>query len=258
MQFLPAGHLLVNMKYIILIFLFCFSKTCFAQQRGTSIIRLSSGDCRKNEVYSFHGPKTITVYKLPEDTLVYTIAPGRYNTWPIDLNNIDTGNYKLAYTNFYNEEIIEKIQVTNQQVNQIFICPDKLLAYPQNTLVKLKNKEVITINFESHGCFHSHYEKLIISKEKNNFIAKLYKVVSNKNENIKVVLLNTVVMNQKNIEDFTRFENELNFAKDGGCTTIDSYSVISKYLNVKKNDGSCNWDGFYFLKQSLFEKRGNK
>jgi hypothetical protein len=52
--------------------------------------------------------------------------------------------------------------------------------------------------------------------------------------------------------DFTRFENELRFIKKGWCTTMDYYTIQSKYETYTKTDGSCNWGGFYFLKSSLF------
>lgn len=54
--------------------------------------------------------------------------------------------------------------------------------------------------------------------------------------------------------DFIRFENELRFIKKGWCTTMDYYNIRSKYGTYIKTDGSCNWGGFYFLKNSLFSQ----
>ena len=62
-----------------------------------------------------------------------------------------------------------------------------------------------------------------------------------------------VPMNDQMLKDFRRFENELiHIPKRGGCTTVDTYKVNSDYFNVEITDATCNWDGFYFLKKSLF------
>jgi hypothetical protein len=140
------------------------------------------------------------------------------------------------------------------------LCPDCLLNYKQNTLAKLKDKDTISINFQSQGCFHATFLKILISKEADDYVAQLYKVNWNyitkkKKTTIQFrgdSLLKTATLTNKNIQDFIRFENELNFANTGGCTTTDWYDIKSKYLNIKKTDGGCSWNGFYFLRKSFF------
>jgi len=72
----------------------------------------------------------------------------------------------------------------------------------------------------------------------------------NNNEKVKT---EAVRLTQKMELDFTRFENELKHIRNKGfCTTRDYYMVESKYESFTRMDGLCNWNGFYFLKRSLF------
>jgi hypothetical protein len=251
------------MKLIIQISVLLYSITSFVQAQKTTTIKLSTGDCRRSEAYSWHGADTIAFYKLPEDTLVYKIIPRQYRQWPIKIENAQAGNYKLIYKNNYEQEVTEQIILTEQNTNSIVLCPDKLLEYPQNTLAKLQDKDTISINFHSQGCFHAEVLKLTITKENDKFIARLYNAswyyVKKKGKTTMQyrdgTILKTAVMTTQNIQDFTRFENELNYARDGDCTTIDWYDIKSKYLNVKKTDGTCSWSGFYYLKKSIFGEK---
>ena len=59
-------------------------------------------------------------------------------------------------------------------------------------------------------------------------------------------------MTKENINDFIKFENELDFVKGGACTTTDWYDIKGKYLNVQLTDRTCEWNGFYFLQKSIF------
>jgi hypothetical protein len=150
--------------------------------------------------------------------------------------------------------------LTEQATNSVIVCPDKLLTYPQNTLTKLQDKDTISIDFHSQGCFHTDVLKLTITKENDKFIARLYSVywyyVKKKRKTTiqykDGAILKIAIMTNQNIQDFTRFENELNYAREGGCTSTDWYDIKSKYLNIKKTDGTCSWDGFYYLKKSFF------
>jgi len=250
------------MKLILQISLFFYPLVSFGQTQETTTIKLSTGDCRTSEAYSWHGADTVKFYKLPEDTIVYKILPRQYRQWPINIENAYAGNYRLTYKNSYDQEVIEQVIVTKQSTNSIVICPDKLLAYPQNTLVKLQDKELISVNFHSQGCFHTSLQKLIIIKESDKFVARLYSVSwkyvkKRKKTVIKYgdsTLLKATIMTSQNIQDFIRFENELNYAKDDGCTTTDWYNFKSKYVNINKTDGTCTWLGFYYLKKSLFKE----
>jgi hypothetical protein len=166
----------------------------------------------------------------------------------------------VTFKNNFKQLVIKQIRLADQETNLIVLCPDTLLDYPQNTLSKLQDKDTISINFHSQGCFHTTVSKILISKQGDKYLARFYDVkwgyVTKKKKMTMqtrgVSLLKTVTLTKQNIQDFIRFENELNFVNDGGCTTTDWYDIKSKYLNMKAIDGSCNWDGFYYLRNSFF------
>jgi len=250
------------MKLIIKIVLILFSVTTFGQTQKTTTIKLSTGDCRKTEAYSWRAD-TILFYKLPEDTLIFKVIPRQYRQFPIKLDNIPVAEYKLTFKNNFKQLVIKQIRLTDQETNSIILCPDNLLDYPQNTLSKLQDEDTIAINFHSQGCFHTTVSKILISKRGDKYLARLYDVnwsYVTKRKKTKMVnrgdsLVKTVTMTKQNIQDFYRFENELNFVNDGGCTTTDWYDIKSSYSSKKATDGSCNWDGFYYLRKSFFGDR---
>jgi hypothetical protein len=81
------------MKSIIQIILILFSVTTFGQVKSTTTVKLSVGDCRKNEAYSWRGD-TILFYKLPEDTVIFKVIPRQYRQFPIKLENIPVAEYR--------------------------------------------------------------------------------------------------------------------------------------------------------------------
>jgi hypothetical protein len=251
------------MKLLIQIIFLLFSLATFGQTKKYTTIKLATGDCRKTEAYSWHGADTVLFYKLPEDTLLLKIIPRQYRQFPIKLENIPVSDYRLSYKNNFNQIVVRQISLTDQGINSIILCPDTLLEYPQNTLQKLQDKDSIIIAFYSQGCFHTDKLRLVITKEDKYFVANLYNILwtyETKKGKSKVKfkgrkLLNSTKLTDLNIIDFKKFENELNFAEDGGCTTTDMYVIESKYLNIKKTDGSCTWDGFFYLRKSFFGEK---
>lgn len=118
----------------------------------------------------------------------------------------------------------------------------------------------MSICFHSESCFGGDNARIVITNKIDEFIATLfyteteYVVKNKKFYGIKErPASKSIVLTEMNIKDFVRFENELNFAKNGRCTTTDKYSIKGKYLNVRKTDGTCTWDGFYYLRKSFFD-----
>ena len=79
------------MRLIILTILLLFSTASFGQYLKTTTIKLSTGDCRSDEAYSWHGADTVTFYKLPEDTIAFKIIQRQYRQFPIKIENIVVG-----------------------------------------------------------------------------------------------------------------------------------------------------------------------
>lgn len=221
---------------------------------------LSAGDCRENLNNSWKND-TVYFYKLPEGLLKLIIIPRQYRQSPVKFENIPVSEYKLVYKNNFGQSAAKKIMLTDRAVNSIFLCPDKLVDYKQHTLAKLRDNDTIAINFQSLGCFHSAAFKIVIRKRSDRFLAGLYTVNLDYEtaEDGKILyyredsLVKEVSLTDENIQDFIRFENEINFINDKGrCTTTDWYIIKSKYLDIKATDGSCRWNGFYFLRKSFF------
>lgn len=137
------------------------------------------------------------------------------------------------------------------------IVKDKLIdTLPPNTLARLQEKDSIVIKDHVSGCFVNTTEKIVIVKQGGKFIAGCH--TSPGKMRLKVErekLEKTAVLTKENIDDFIKFETELKHLEENdNCTTTESYDFSSKYWNIKKVDGSCNWNGFYNLKKKLFKE----
>jgi hypothetical protein len=249
------------LKKLFVIFYFLLGTTVYSQNRKFASLEISTRDCRTNEnSSSFTRIDTISFYKLPADTLSFKISIEDFDTFPIELKDIFIGSYRIKYKNNFGQETIKKIEVYDNDSNFIGLCPDSLLEYKLNSLDKLINGDSITINYTSFGCFHGFAKILVIRKESNKLIARLYDAeasfITIKNEtNLqfeKKEILKETLLTASNLLDFIRFENELDLIDGGGCTTTDWYEFNGKCFMLKKNDGTCRWRGFWFLSTSLF------
>ena len=253
------------MKHFSIFSLPLFSLFSFGQVQKTAVVKIALNNCRNNHHYPPFNRNAILFYKLPEDTFAFKVVPMQYKNYTsIQLDNVPVSDYKLRYRNNFKEDITRQVSITGNEVNFLALCPDSLSAYPQNTLEKLHNGDTISINFQSRGCFNSDSMQIVIKKQKNRFIASFYNTIwypiRKKGKPAiqfrAVQETKTAILTESNINDYIKFENELNFATKGGCTTTDWYEIKSKYLNLKKTDGSCNWNGFYYLRKSFFGKNG--
>ena len=247
------------MKLLHLFLFAFFSLTTFAQTTKTSKVVLSVCDCRNDNPYAGFRCDTVLFFKLPEDSLAFKIIPRTQRIFPINLGSVPVSAYRVKYKNSFKQTMTMEVNITAQGENYINICFDTLLSYPQNTLMKLQNEDTISIGFTSQGCFSSENKRIVITKKERRFIATLFYIEREYVEkNNKTYLKKEkaaskiIALTETNIKDFIRFENELNFAKDGGCTTTDKYVIKGKYLTRQKTDGSCSWNGFYNLQKSFF------
>jgi hypothetical protein len=247
------------MKPSFIFILLISSVSAFAQKLKNTKVTLSITDCRTNDNFPVYRYDTVLLFKLPENTLAFRILLEDQREFPIRLNNVPIGNYSVQYRNIYRQKMIQEISLSAKKENLIHICSDTLFSYPQNTLTKLQNGDTISIGFMSQGCFSFSDEKIVITKKEDHFVAVLSyseaaHVQKKGNKYIKKggTFSKSIILTERNIKDFLRFENELNYIPEGGCTTTDYYDIRGKYLTVKKKDESCRWDGFYFLKKSFF------
>jgi hypothetical protein len=253
------------MKRILLIALLATSLTSFAQTGKTTTLKISLNDCRTNQ-FSFPRIKKIYFYKLPENDLSFTIMPQDHHEFPINLENVLVSEYRIAFKNYFGQPVEKRILLTDEETNKIEICHDQLITYPQNTLSKLQDKDSISIYFRTQGCFHWSASRIVITKQADRYLASLYMVnwelaMKQKMPSLQdstTGLVKTVELNPQHLLDFIRFENELNFVREGGCTTTDWYVIESKYLNKQATDGSCDWRGFYHLSKAFFGEKDSE
>jgi len=234
------------MRNIFSLIFILLAFTGYSQERKDITLNIYSGDCRPEPPHALYWQDTIWIYK--HDSLVKKMIPGPYigTRDPITVNHLIPGVYRLVFTNIYSQRADHLITIPDTSVFAFRICPDELTDQQVNTLAGLKIGESIRLGFKETSCGVDGDAELEITRKNGYFIAVL-----KDHENGYYNSL-TVKLTPKMESDFTRFENELRFVNDNGrCTTQDYYTIKSKYGVYAKRDGTCEWAGFYFLKNSL-------
>jgi hypothetical protein len=258
-----ASHLKTTMRLLLLIALGIGFSTATQGQATTPLAtaELSLGDCRQDQNYPNAPLDTIYFYYLPQNKLVQKIVHWRVRKFPIPLQNLPAGDYKIAYHNNFRQPMTKQVTLKAQGKNLIKLCPDVLETYSQNTLQKLQDKDSIVIHISNKGCYGSSSQKLIVRKERGLFLADWYEIhsrnsfekITNYDPNGK--LTKTTILDSMDMVAFNRFENELEHIPGEWCTYSTTYTVISKYWNIVKRDETCTWNGSYFLEKTLFREK---
>jgi hypothetical protein len=232
-----------------------------AQTASLTEVKLSIGDCRIQESRPGCFMDTIYFYQLPAYTLRQKIVPWRQRKFPVELKNIPAGTYEIRYYNNYAQKMTKQVTLTTNTTNLINLCPDVLQVYPQNILAKLQNHDSIVINIFLQSCWGNASRKMVIRKEREQFIAEWYELHSrtymekdSTNYRPNGKLLNVAILDSTGIAAFNRFENELEHLWDAHCTYTETYSITSKYWNVAKVDASCDWNGMNYLIKTFFKE----
>lgn len=231
-----------------------------AQKKAITKVKIKISDSRKITSYSDYKPDIIRFFKLPENKEVKLIHRDFRRDTPIEVDSMPVGKYSIRYKNIWQQEVDTQIVLANKPANAIQLFIDKLINYPTNTLALLQEKDSIVITNHARGCFLNMTEKIVIVKQKGKFIASYYtrkKELLAGKEMVWVDwdIFKKAILTNENIRDFIRFENELNYMRENDhCTTSEAYEVSSKYWNVKKVDGSCDWWGLDHLRKKLFKE----
>jgi hypothetical protein len=218
----------------------------YSQGNNGTNLNIYATDCRMLG-YPLDSKDTLWIYKT--DTLIQRIPLriGQGVRDPIVIRNLTPGPYRLTFVNTFGQHINKKIDIPDSAEYTYRICPDELAEQRVNTLSRLKTGESIILRFKETSCWVDGNAQIRIIRKKGYFIASLK---GHLNGNY---ITRSIKLTKEMEFDFTRFENELRFIKNGGrCTTKDYYTIESKYGTFVKMDGFCNWDGFSFLKSSLF------
>jgi hypothetical protein len=245
------------MKKYLLFFCILYFKT-FSFCQKSYIVKFYLDDCRGVNNYYGLTNDTIFVYKTFEDS-VFQKLYYNYKHNSFDSTNLIEGEYTIMYYNLFGMIIKQRINVLPNDNNSFTFCANQLDAYPNNVLAKLKSNDKIEIDYLSQGCFNHDTRKLCIKKEGKFITAYLYstkhydKYRFNVNSKLKIKsLIAKVPLDDKKINDFIKFENEILHTDDYGCTTTNYFIIKSRYWNLFKTDGNCDWDGFNVLLTSFF------
>jgi len=243
---------------LILLIICCFSNLTSLSQKTTKLTCIAK-DCRNKQIGLTIIPR-INFFKLPEDTLAYTMEflDSSYSILsvldnPISIENVPVSTYRVEYRNIFSQKMKKIISLNNSSENTITICLDSLdkSLYKQNSLARLKQNDSIVIAFFA---MHTNIEskKIVIKKQGSDFYASLYSLPGDylpiepeRFKNVRLTKVNTL--------DFIRFENEIKKVNEKYCSLESNYKIISKYLNTTKKGGECQWNGFRALRYSFFK-----
>lgn len=163
------------------------------------------------------------------------------------IKNLSRGKYIIEFTNIFGQKINKEIIVNNRKT-EVEICVDSFKDTDEETFFqKLSTKNKLQFNFSSAGCFHWQNEKIVFSLEVNNEIYCEY--TNEEGPPIRKKL------KEKQLQYLISFERKLRQMKNnmGGCTTSDSYHLILDKEELNIVDDSCDWNGFYRLKEEIFD-----
>jgi hypothetical protein len=199
-----------------------------------STLQVNIKDCRQES--SFEYLSEFKIYK--NDTLFKTIEP-KHESKQI-IKNLAFGKYKIEYKTMFEKTENINIEISEKKKYSVDLCLN-YIDYDSESykpfIDLLKNGEEYSIQVSSQGCFHSTDEKIIITRK----VDKYYLNYGATNK----------LLNNADIKAIRKFEIELNYMESFGCTTSDTYVVKYKKKEVKISDGSCSWNGDYYLKKKL-------
>lgn len=230
--------------YLFLLVFICIRSS--AQHADTANLVLRTGYCKPIPYPNPTKPDSVLFFREKDNELIAKVLMRQQRHFPVDLA-LPKGDYRVVYPNIYGETINKKCSFYNDTTLELKLCPELLVSYPENTLSRLVNKESLSVDYHSIGCFNNSLERLTITRSNGQLEARLYGEGRKKH-----LLIRQKKLNEKDIRSFVAFENELRIARKDGCTTRDYYSIRSKYWTCQVEDGSCSWRGFYTLKALLF------
>ena len=224
-------------KYILFV-LFAFN--AYSQEKAS--IRFFPSDCREEksseEKYYKYAwwTKTVTIKNNSGYKETIVKKPGEY----LEVKNLEKGTYIIIFENMFSQLIEIPFKVEEYKKYEVDLCGNTINFSKEKfkpRISQLKNKEFFKIIFSSQGCFHSDEKELIISRKHKKYFLK-YEGKSKR-------------LSKKEIKLIENFEIELLFVKEGYCTTSESYNIQFKDKNDFYLDGSCKWNGLYYLMKNL-------
>jgi hypothetical protein len=104
---------------------------------------------------------------------------------------------------------------------------------------------IARISHRYQGCFGGYSDELTIYETKGKVIAVLGGSGEEKH---------AVQLTREQQDYFSSFVSELkNLEKRGICTSVEYYLVFINGDIIRREDGSCQWDGFEKLRKKIFD-----
>ena len=104
------------------IFIFLCASFGYVEAQKMTKVNLSIMDCRVNEAYPGYRSDTVQFFKLPEDTIAFRVIPGQQKKFPMVLNDVPVSEYRIQFTNMYNEKVSIIYTIRDQVENNIYLC----------------------------------------------------------------------------------------------------------------------------------------
>jgi hypothetical protein len=207
----------------------------FTQAKEKAELVINIADCRDAKNFAF-----LLELRILKNGKEFKILKPQNENKQV-LKNLGFGVYTLVYKTMFEKEESLRVEIienkrysTNICTNYIDYSKDKYKPF----INQLQENESYTILILSQGCFHSNQDTLTIKRNNDIFIFT-WGTKSKK-------------LSQSDIEKVRNFEIELNYMTNLGCTTVDTYFIKYNESTKKISDGSCSWNGNYFLKKQLF------
>jgi len=202
--------------------------------RAQCVLQINIADCRQEK----------TIEYIPElkifrnDVLIKTVKPS-YDDKQV-LKNLEFGKYSVEYETIFSKKESKQVEISEKGRYNIDLCLNYLdyESDPYEPIIdRLEDGESYSIQISSVGCFHSSAESYIIDRKSDKYYLNY--------------LDKTKRLNKDAVKAIRNFELELNYMDTFGCTSSDTYTLVYKQHKVKITDGSCDWNGIYFLRLQL-------
>lgn len=220
------------MKHLIILFAsIIFTCECCNAQ---STLQVNIKDCRQKNSYEYLSEFNV----FRNDSLIKTVEPEHENEQT--LKQLEYGKYRIEYKSMFGKTESVNIELMEKKKYSIDLCLNYLdhESDPYQPFIdRLENRESYSIQISSQGCFHSSIETITIKRKANNY----YLTFQGKEKRL----------DSSEIKAIAHFEIELNYMGSFGCTTTDTYVLKYKSQEIRISDGSCSWNGDYYLKQRL-------
>jgi len=199
-----------------------------------SILQVNIKDCREENGYKYLNEFNV----FRNDSLIATCRSPHESKQK--LKKLEFGSYRIEYFSIFHTKESISFELTEMKEYSIDLCVNHMTYDPyfaKPIIDKLKSQESYSIDITSLGCFHSAKDRIIIKRIKDE-----YRLTLGEKEKL---------LGDEEIEIIRRFEEELYHMESFGCTTVDTYVLKFNGSEIKISDGSCDWNGAFYLKRDL-------